>query len=81
MACSSGCPSQSHKSYGECMRSKGVRIPEIPVAALSVQKKADRNLDDYAKARKYGIQPQSTNPTHVQQAIRTSEQTGTAFQA
>jgi hypothetical protein len=63
------------------MRTKGVRIPEIPVLALSVQKKADKNLDEYAKARKFGIQPHSTRPADVQQAIRASDITGTAFQA
>lgn len=78
VACTSACRTQDHESWGACVRAKNLRTGAIDV---SLQKKADKNLDEYARARKYGIQPQSTNPVHVQQAIRASEQTGTAFQA
>lgn len=78
MACSSGCRTKNHKTYGECMRSKTVKVAEYDVTA---QKAADANLDNYARARKYGIQPQSTKKHHVDQAIAISEQTGQAYQA
>jgi hypothetical protein len=47
----------------------------------TAQKRADKNLDQYETARKYGIQPKSTRPADVQAAVRLSEKTGTAFKA
>jgi len=85
MACSSGCPTQDHATWGECVRSKGLKVAyegaTLTGVDSKVQREADRNLENYAKARKYGIQPQSTNKKHVDFAIRKSEQTGTAYQA
>lgn len=78
MACSTGCRTKDHRTYGECMRSKTVKVAEYDVTA---QKKADANLDNYARARKYGIQPQSTRKADVDQAIAISEKTGQAYQA
>lgn len=79
MACSSSCPTPgAHASYGACLRAKNLRVAEVDT---SQQKRADRNLDKYADARKHGIQPESTRPHHVEQAIRISEKTGTAYQA
>lgn len=81
MTCSSGCRTQDHRSYGECLKAKNVRAPAIPVEMLTVQKSADKNLDEYARARKFGIQPKSTRPLDVQLATQISEKTGTPFQA
>lgn len=82
--CSSGCPTQDHKTLGECMRSKGVRVAycnSAKGADYTVQKKADRELTAYAEARKEGIQPQSTKMHHVEAAKRASDSTGVAFDA
>lgn len=81
MACTSGCKTKDHESYAACLKAKAVRIPEIPVEALSVQKRADRTLDNYAKARKVGIQPNSTRQADVEHAVKVSDKTGTAFKA
>lgn len=78
MACTSSCRTQDHASWGECVRSKNLRIAEVDT---SQQKKADRSLDKYAEARKAGIQPESTKPAHVERAVRISEKTGKAYQA
>lgn len=76
--CSSGCTTQDHASYGECMKSKGVRLPAIGIEGQAIQKKADKTLDEYAKARSYGIQPKSTRAADIEAAVRRSEQTGSA---
>lgn len=81
MACTTGCRTQDHASYGECLRSKAVRIPAMPVEALGIQKKADKNLDAYADARKVGIQPASTRPGDVAQAVAVSDKIGEAYKA
>lgn len=79
MACASTCPTQDHESYGACIRSKGIQIGDL--MNTRIQKAGNKNLDAYANARKYGIQPKSTRPSDVQSAVQISEQTGKAFQA
>lgn len=81
MPCTSSCRTQDHESWGACVRAKNLRTQALPGEAAAVQKKADKTLDDYAKARSYGIQPRSTRTADVQTAIRASEQAGSPFQA
>lgn len=82
--CSASCRTKDHETWGECVRSKGLKVAyaqEWKGKDATAQKKADKSLDEYAKARSYGIQPASTRPADVQAAVRNSEQTGTAFKA
>jgi hypothetical protein len=81
MSCSSSCRTQDHESYGACLRSKNLKTNALNPDVLSAQKSADKTLDEYAKARSYGIQPSSTRTADVKRAVRISEQTGKAFQA
>lgn len=81
MACSSGCPTQDHESWGACIRSKNLRTNALQPESLATQRAADKTLDEYAKARSYGIQPRSTRAADVQRAVRASDKTGTAFKA
>lgn len=80
MACASSCRTQDHPTYGACLRAKNLRTSALGAEMLTTQKAADKTLDDYARARKYGIQPASTRAHDVQAAIQVSEMTGTAFQ-
>lgn len=79
MPCTSTCRTQDHESYGACLRSKNLQIGDL--MHVEVQKAGAKNLEAYANARKHGIQPKSTRPKDVQQAIRTSDQTGKPYQA
>ena len=82
--CSTGCPTQDHRSFGECLRAKNLHtayMAEWKGRDATAQRRADKNLDDYANARSYGIQPKSTRPNDVQQAIRISDKTGKAYRA
>lgn len=84
MACSSSCRTQDHKTYGECLRSKNLKtayMQEWKGADYTRQKKADRDLEAYASARKEGIQPKSTRRHDVESAVKQSDKTGVAFQA
>ena len=81
MACSSSCLTQDHESWGACVRAKNLRTNALAPEMVGAQKSADKTLDDYAKARSYGIQPKSTRPADVQAATRISEHTGSAFTA
>lgn len=84
MSCSSSCRTQDHATWGECVRAKGLKVAYAQSqkgADATAQKKADKNLDNYERARKYGIQPKSTKKADVDMAVRISEKTGTAFEA
>ena len=71
MACSSGCPTQDHSSYGECLRSKG---------AHAAQQKGDysrgwaweQSIKEYRDARKQGIQPKTSNLKDIREAVSVS---------
>ena len=78
MACSSTCPTQDHTTLGECLRAKGVKVRG---ASVYIQAAGDKRLSAYEKARKDGIQPQSTRSRDIERAVRISEATGTAFRA
>lgn len=77
--CTSGCPTQDHESYGQCLRSKGVAVVD---PAGRVHRSAwDKEMDSYLDAKRQGVQPASTNQKDIDKAMAISEATGTAFQA
>jgi hypothetical protein len=80
VACSTNCRTGPHETYGACLRAKNLRTSALDGEALVTQKAADKTLDEYAKARSYGIQPKSTRAHDVQAAVRLSDATGQAFQ-
>lgn len=79
MACSSTCPTQDHETYGACMRAKNIKIADV--GYTTANKKHTTELSAYAKARAEGIQPKSTRKHDIEKAVRTSDKTGTAYQA
>lgn len=79
MACSSSCKTRNHATYGECLRSKNVRVADVTYTAAN--KKHTKELTSYAEARRQGIQPQSTRQKHIEQAVQASDKTGTAYRA
>jgi hypothetical protein len=85
VTCSSSCRTRDHASYGECLRAKNLKVAYEGQTLTGIgskeQRDADKNLENYAQARKYGIQPKSTQKKDVDRAIRISEQTGKAYQA
>ena len=80
--CTSGCKTQDHASYGECLRAKN-----------AVDKNSTRSVDDlYAKnalntmeiteyraARAQGIQPKTTRLPDIRQAVAASKKADTAL--
>ena len=83
MACTSGCNDPgSHRSWGECMRSKHLRIAYANSAGgqdYTAQKKWDAELDLYASARRQGIQPESTRTPDIRAAIELSNEVGVGY--
>ena len=74
-----------HDYSCECFacRVKSIKVAYCGIGGgdATAQKKWDRNLDLYRKARAQGIQPTGTSQSKVMAAIKQSEKTGTAFVA
>lgn len=82
MVCSSGCPTQDHRSYGECMRSKRQMVG-FARSAYGADKTRDklheRELTLYRELRAQGIQPDGTGMAKLKFAERMSAETGMAY--
>jgi hypothetical protein len=75
-----------HQTYGECLRSKNLRIAYCGTGTnekndYSRQRELDRDLDFYASARRQGIQPDSLKRDDVAYALDSSDKTGIAYDA
>lgn len=79
MACSSGCPTQDHASYGECLRSKSLQVQNEE--AHRYNQSMNGALDDYVDARHSGMQPASVMKKDVAFAREMTDLTGTPFRA
>lgn len=84
MACSSGCRTQDHESWGACVRAKNTRVAWANSAKgldKTAEKKWDKELQSYRDARAQGIQPAGTTTDKIQTAVEMSNLTGRAFDA
>lgn len=80
--CSSGCPTQDHKSWGECIRSKSLRLShDGKIDEIDAQRKWDKELDGYRSAIAQGMEPESTRTKDIKAAERWSENHGVAYSA
>src|SRR5215475_10308837 len=72
--CSSSCPTKDHKSWGECVRSKGLQLsPAINDSYGTRQKTWDKELDSYESAVRQGLEPAGTKQKHIDAAIREAD--------
>lgn len=73
-SCTSGCKTQDHLSYGECLRSNSpsVRVT-VSSQEYSTRKKWDTEIREYRAARSQGIQPRSTQLGHIRSAVAASQ--------
>jgi len=82
--CTSGCLTQDHSSWGECVRAKNLQTCyDNPVSGYdrSKQKVWDAELKLYRDARAQGIQPASTKTPDIRAAEHLSDLSGVAFNA
>jgi hypothetical protein len=79
--CSTGCPTQDHVSYGQCMKSKGLRTG-VQQQSQSYQtgNRFWTEIKEYRAARAQGIQPKSSKLEDIRSAVSRSVQTNTAVQ-
>lgn len=81
MACRTGCRTQDHESWGDCLRASNLKIGYCGQGGgdATAQKKWDSELGLYREARAQGIQPDGTSTQKIRQAIDVSNQTGHAY--
>lgn len=76
MSCSSACATQDHKTWGECVRSKGLQLsPAVNDSYATRQRGWDRELDNYDSARRQGLNPAGTKQHHVDAAMKEADAT------
>lgn len=69
--CSAKCLTKDHKTFGECMRAKGLHLR--PNLADTTQKAWDRELDAYESAVRQGVNPDGTKLHQVEKAMREAD--------
>ncbi len=70
--CSAKCLTRDHKTFGECMRAKGIQLnPNL--SDSQTQRNWDRELDNYEKAVSNGLQPEGTSQAAVDRAWAEAE--------
>lgn len=79
MACSSGCKTQDHASWGECVRAK--RYLTCYPEAKAYHKFNDGEVQHFRDAAEQGILPDTTRRKDVDRAIKISESTGKPYRA
>lgn len=68
------CPTQDHRTFGECMRSKNLHLSPAVNGDYGTRQRAwDRELDNYESAVRQGLEPAGTKQHHVDAAIREAE--------
>jgi hypothetical protein len=83
MACRTGCPTQDHESWGDCLRASNISMNagDAKSGIAMPRKKVEKELSLYRQARAQGIQPKSTRTKDIQRAIDMSNMTGKAHNA
>jgi hypothetical protein len=82
MACRSGCTTQAHASYHECLRDAGTgAVGASPSRGMdrTSAKRWDKELRDYREARRQGIQPDGTTKAKIEAAVKASDLAGAAY--
>lgn len=63
-SCRSGCPTQDHESWGACARAANLQT--LVGDTVQANHQMERDLAEYARARKQGLQPQSIRRLFVE---------------
>jgi len=83
MACRTGCPTQDHGSWGECLRASNLEFStgDANNKKAMPEKKWNAELEAYRNARAQGIQPAGTSMAKIREAVEASNAVGKAFDA
>ena len=82
MNCRSGCKTQNHSSYSECLRAANVTVTAVINSPLqSMFEGTKKDLSAYETARRNGIQPEGTSLDKVRAAETASRRLGRPYDA
>jgi len=82
MTCRTGCKTKDHASYAECLADAGIGTFLVRASKGedgTAQKKWDRELESYHRARKEGMQPDGTTQKKIDEARRLSDKAGAGY--
>ncbi len=81
MACRTGCPTQDHKNWGECLRASNLEFStgDANSAKSMSDRKWNAELEAYRSARAQGIQPEGTSMAKIKDAVEKSNKVGKAY--
>jgi len=81
MGCRTGCPTQDHENWGECLKQSGLQVNtgDANSSKMMPQKKWDAELNAYQSAISQGIEPATTNMKDIRGAVEVSNLAGKAF--
>ena len=81
--CTSGCKTQDHDSYADCLMSKNAGFAGCFPTRQGWDKTREnadkKELDSYYSAVRQGIEPISTKKKDIDAAVRLSNEAGKAF--
>lgn len=79
--CRTGCPTQDHANWGECLRASNIQMNtgDANGNKMASKKKWEAELNAYSAARAQGIQPDGTSMKKIQAAVKASENMGKAY--
>lgn len=66
MSCRSGCATKDHATWGECARA--ANLSTMVGEGVQINQQGERDLAEYARVRKMGIQPKSVKRSAVEAA-------------
>lgn len=72
--CTSGCLTQDHATYGECLKSKAPKVATADTRKgdYAFRSNWNQEIKEYRDARKQGIQPKTSNLKDIRQAVEVS---------
>ena len=79
--CTSGCKSQDHASYGECLRANRPAVwngSQSKDRLYSINALNTQEITEYRAARAQGIQPKTTKLPDIRAAVAMSRKSDTA---
>jgi hypothetical protein len=84
MTCRTGCPTQDHATWGDCLRESNIQMSTGDANSTLISggwtnKKWDNELKLYRDARAQGIQPEGTSTAKIRKALDVSDKTGHAY--
>lgn len=73
--CTSGCLTQNHRSYGECLKSKAPKVATADTRKgdYAFRSNWNQEIKEYRDARRQGIQPKTSNLKDIRQAVEVSQ--------